>query len=44
VFAPIATLVIASALKAVFGSLRVSDEEEIGGLDLSQHGESAYTD
>lgn len=42
VFAPIATFVILMVLKAVFGSLRVSEEEEVEGLDLSQHSESAY--
>jgi Amt family ammonium transporter len=42
VFAPVATAVILSALKLVFGSLRVSDEDEVEGLDLSQHSESAY--
>jgi Amt family ammonium transporter len=42
VFAPIATLVILLALKAVFGSLTVDPEEEVMGLDLSQHSESAY--
>ena len=43
VFAPVMTVIILSILKLVFGSLRVSDEEEFGGLDLSQHSESAYT-
>ena len=34
---------IALAVKALFGgSLRVSDEEEAIGLDVSNHGESAY--
>jgi Amt family ammonium transporter len=42
VFAPLATAGILSALKVVFGSLRVSDEDEVEGLDLSQHSESAY--
>jgi Amt family ammonium transporter len=42
VFAPIMTLLIFMALKVVFGSLRVSEEEEFEGLDLSQHSESAY--
>lgn len=42
VFAPVATLIILLLLKAVFGSLRVSEEEEVEGLDLSQHSESAY--
>ncbi len=42
VFAPIGTVVILGALKLVFGSLRVEEEEEHEGLDLSQHSESAY--
>jgi Ammonium Transporter Family len=42
VFAPLMTLLIFTALKVVFGSLRVSEEEEFEGLDLSQHSESAY--
>jgi ammonium transporter, Amt family len=42
VFAPIATFVILSALKVVLGSLRVVDEDEMDGLDLSQHSENAY--
>ena len=36
-------LVIAFAVRAVFhGKLRVSEEEEALGLDVSEHGESAY--
>lgn len=42
IFAPLMTIVILMALKAVFGSLRVSEEEEVEGLDLSQHSENAY--
>jgi Amt family ammonium transporter len=42
VFAPVMTFIILSIMKLVFGSLRVSDEEEFEGLDLSQHSESAY--
>jgi len=42
VFAPIATIAILLALNAVMGTLRVSDEEEYLGLDLSQHSETAY--
>ena len=33
---------ILSALKLAFGSLRVSEEEEVEGLDLTQHSERAY--
>jgi Amt family ammonium transporter len=42
IFAPIATAIILMILKLVFGSLRVSEEDEFGGLDLSEHSESAY--
>ncbi len=42
VFAPVMTILILTALKQVFGSLRVDDESEAIGLDLSQHSESAY--
>ena len=43
VFAPVATLVILYALRLVFGSLRVNDESEFDGLDVSEHSESAYS-
>jgi len=42
IFAPVATLFILGLLRVVFGSLRVADEIEIGGLDLGEHSESAY--
>lgn len=42
VLAPVATFLILTILKLVFGSLRVSEEEEFNGLDLSAHHESAY--
>ena len=37
----VATLVIALAIKYTIG-WRVSEEAEVGGIDLSEHGESAY--
>jgi Amt family ammonium transporter len=43
VFAPVMTFLILSTMKLVFGSLRVSDEEEAEGLDLAEHQESAYS-
>jgi Amt family ammonium transporter len=43
VFAPLMTLIILSLLKLVFGSLRVDEEAEAEGLDLSEHSEAAYT-
>ena len=44
VFAPLVTLVILLVLRAIFGSLRASDESEYEGLDLSEHSESAYVE
>ena len=41
-FAPLATLVILLGLRAIFGSLRLDDEAEYSGVDLSEHSESAY--
>jgi ammonium transporter, Amt family len=43
VYAPAMSFVILMVLRAAFGSLRVSDEEEFEGLDLSAHSESAYS-
>ncbi|MCW5892998.1 MAG: ammonium transporter [bacterium] len=42
VFAPAVTAIILLALTAVFGTLRAAEEDEVEGLDLSQHSESAY--
>jgi Amt family ammonium transporter len=42
VFAPVATLAILFVLRMIMGSLRVEEEDEFQGLDLSQHSESAY--
>ena len=42
-FAPLVTLGLLLALRAVCGSLRVNDEDEHVGLDLASHSESAYT-
>ncbi len=41
IFAIVMTLIIAKVTDAVIG-LRVSQEDEMAGLDLSQHGESGY--
>ena len=43
ILSAVATAIILSVLKATIG-LRVTDEEEFVGLDLTQHGESAYND
>jgi Amt family ammonium transporter len=42
VLAFVMTAIILKVLDAVMG-LRVTDEEEVAGLDLSQHSETAYT-
>ena len=42
VFSVAATLVILFVLRAIFGSLRVGEDEEAQGLDLAEHSESAY--
>jgi Amt family ammonium transporter len=42
IFAFFGTLIILFILKAIMG-LRVSEEEEVMGLDLSQHDEKSYT-
>ena len=41
VFSGVMTAIIAIAIKAAMG-LRVKDEDEIGGVDLAVHGETAY--
>ena len=42
VLAAVATFIILMIVKGIVG-LRVTEEEEVIGLDLSQHGESGYT-
>jgi len=41
VYSLVVTLVIALVIKAIMG-LRVSEEQEISGVDLAEHAESAY--
>ena len=43
VLAPLATFVLLTILKLVFGGLRVDEEAEHNGLDLAEHSESAYS-
>ncbi|MEE3329989.1 MAG: ammonium transporter [Myxococcota bacterium] len=42
VFSCVMTFIILKVLALVFGNLRVSEEAEAAGLDLSEHSESAY--
>lgn len=41
-FAAVCTFVIAKAIEAIGGSLRVCERDEARGLDVAQHGEPAY--
>ncbi|MCX8072513.1 MAG: ammonium transporter [Candidatus Binatia bacterium] len=43
IFAPLVSLLLLGITRLILGSLRVADEEEVEGLDFSQHGESAYS-
>ena len=43
VFAVLLTLIILVVLKAVMGDLRVGEEAEAEGLDLTEHSETAYS-
>jgi len=43
VFAPLVSAVILYVLKAAFGTLRVTEEQEFEGVDLVEHSETAYT-
>jgi Amt family ammonium transporter len=44
VAAIVASLIIWSVIGALFGGLRVTEEEEIVGLDIGEHGMEAYPD
>ena len=44
VFAVVLTLVLLFVMRAVMGDLRVGEDEESIGLDLSEHSEAAYND
>ncbi|MFQ6539188.1 ammonium transporter [Aphanothece stagnina] len=44
VAAVVASLILWSIIGAVFGGLRVTEEEEIIGLDIGEHGMEAYPD
>ncbi len=43
IFAVVVTVIILFVLRLIFGDLRVSEEAEFAGLDLSEHSETAYT-
>jgi Amt family ammonium transporter len=43
VFAFVASFIVFTIVKAIMG-LRVSQEEEVEGLDIGEHGQEAYPD
>lgn len=44
VVAFISSLILWYLVKIVLGGIRVTEEEEIGGLDIGEHGQEAYAD
>lgn len=44
IFAIVASLITWSIIGAIFGGIRVSEKEEIEGLDISEHGMESYPD
>jgi Amt family ammonium transporter len=44
IFAFTASFALFSLIKVVMGGVRVSEEEEFGGLDIGEHGQEAYPD
>jgi Amt family ammonium transporter len=42
ILSAVATVIIVKILEAVCGGIRVSQEEEVNGLDQSHHGEKGY--
>lgn len=44
IFAIVASLITWSVIGGIFGGIRVSEKEEIEGLDISEHGMESYPD
>jgi len=44
IFAAITSYIVWSIIGAIFGGIRVTEQEEIEGLDISEHGMEAYPD
>ena len=42
VFVAVGSLIIGLIVKAIFGGLRVTKEQEAAGMDMAAHSESAY--
>jgi Amt family ammonium transporter len=43
-FAAISSWIVWSIIGAIFGGIRVTEKEEVEGLDIGEHGMEAYPD
>jgi Amt family ammonium transporter len=43
-FAIVSSWILWSVIGAIFGGIRVTEQEEIEGLDIGEHGMEAYPD
>ena len=44
IFAIVSSYIVWSIIGAIFGGIRVSEKEEVEGLDIGEHGMEAYPD
>jgi Amt family ammonium transporter len=44
IFAIVSSFIVWSIIGAIFGGIRVTEKEEIEGLDIGEHGMEAYPD
>ena len=43
-FAIVSSFIVWSIIGAIFGGIRVTEQEEVEGLDIGEHGMEAYPD
>jgi Amt family ammonium transporter len=44
IFAIVSSYIVWSIIGAIFGGIRVSEKDEVEGLDIGEHGMEAYPD
>ena len=44
IFAVVSSFIVWSIIGAIFGGIRVTEKEEVEGLDIGEHGMEAYPD
>jgi Amt family ammonium transporter len=44
IFAIVTSWIVWSIIGAIFGGIRVTEQEELEGLDIGEHGMEAYPD